>query len=552
MTSAPAANSCNRPPPLVPGPGGSGAAAWSRAIAIPGLVVILCLHSLSLPGYILQVDAVFGPHAPAVTWGFSAPIELVTRLLGGFLAGRLWVAGALFLCGFGPMVLLRDRQWAAQVFAGLLASLNPWVFGRLVEGQWGVAAALGVLFLWLGAWEALERKPGWLPALLCAGFAWLAVTFDQHSHAVAHRLALASIVWHRSWRDRAGLVWAATSFGALAILLTYGWLPFFLDRGIATYSAVESFSRPDLLLFRSSSSPTYGLWANLIGLFGFWPERLGRIPLLNQGASWWPVTSAILAAGAVVGAWLRRDRAWLLPIGILGLLLAGSTATPPGLTAMLWLMHRLPLLGAFREPEKWSALWLVTLVVLGAETIAFLSEKAMKGRPAISGLAGVAAAGATLAVLLPNGLGAIRELPASIAPIQYPTSWTRVAAYMQENLTAGTKVVVLPWELYEPLAFTKHQLTGNPAPAVFPGHLVSPKDAEIPGDLIQPGPAGIGDASLRPRPASCALRISIGRIQARWVLVEPAPQGAADARELLACGFSRSSGKLPGPVLLHD
>lgn len=531
--------------------GPSTAASWARAIALPAVIVLLCLHSLSAPGYVLQVDSAFGPRSPAINWGFSAPIQLIAHLLGGSLAGRFWLAGSLFLCGFGPMVFLRDRPWAAQLFAGALASLNPWVFGRLVEGQWGVVAALGAVFLWLGAWEALQRQPGWRLAFECAVLGWLAATLDQHALGLLVVLAGASLLWRKSWRSASFLRWGATSVGLLGALLVYGWVPFFVGHNLASYSSVKGFTQADLTLFRASASPSYGLWVNLMGLFGFWPERLGRIPLLNQGAPWWPVTTAVLAVTALTGAWLRRDRAWLLPAGVLGLLLAGSTATGPGLAAMVWLMRRLPLLGAFREPEKWSALWLIALVVLGAETLTFLAAKASVGRASKSAISGVVIAGIGLAVLLPGGVDAIRELPVTVVPVSYPATWLRTAAYMKAHVPSSSPVVVLPWELYEPLAFIGHHLATNPAPVVFPGRLLSSQDAQIAGAQNALGPDGIARASLHAMAGSCALQSSLARIGAQWVLVEPAPHGSEDARELLACGFTVRSGRPPGPVLLH-
>jgi hypothetical protein len=517
---------------------------------VPAVITAWCLHSLALPGYVLQVDSVFGPRSPSPAWDFGAPVQLVGSLVGGATAGRLWIAAALYLCGFGPMVLFRRRHWVVQVFAGALASLNPWVYGRLVEGQWGVAAALGTIFLWLATWEALQRRPGWSRAVCCAGLGAAAAVFEQHSLGLLVVLAGVSLVWHRSSWHLPQLAWSGASFLFIGVLLLYGLVPFFLGHASGSYYTVEHFSKADLIAFRAAASRAYGLWGNLAGLFGFWPERLGRIPLLNRGAPWWPLTTAILVVAALAGAGLRRDRAWLLATGILGLAIAGSTASAPGLAAMLWLMQRVPLLGAFREPEKWSGLWLIALVVLGAEALTALVVKISTGRPLANALSAVAVLCMALALLLPDGVGAITELPATVVPVRYPASWLHAAEYLQARVPARDQVVVLPWELYEPLRFTGDRLISNPAPVVFPGDLISSDDAQIPRAANQTGPDDLAAVALHPVDGSCALESTLHRLGIRWAVVEPAPGGRADARELLSCGFKARYGRLPGIVVL--
>ena len=47
----------------------------------------------------------------------------------------------------------------AQGPAGWLGALNPFVYDRVMEGQFGVAAGIGAVFLWLAAWAALQESP---------------------------------------------------------------------------------------------------------------------------------------------------------------------------------------------------------------------------------------------------------------------------------------------------------------------------------------------------------------------------------------------------------
>lgn len=521
-----------------------------RAVLLPALITGWSLHPLVLPGYILQVDSVFGPRMPLSLSGFNAPITLLFHLLGGALAGRVAVAGTLYLCALGPMVLFRRRSWLAQLPAGLLGALNPWVYDRLIEGQWAIAAALGVLFLWLASWEALQHQPGWRTAFLCALAGWAAVVLDEHTTGVIVVLAGASLLWHQAWRTRPQLVWGVASFLILGAMLLYGLPPFFLGHNNGTYYEVQHFGLPDLIEFRATTSARYGLWPNLAGLYGFWMERLGRIPLLKVGAPWWPVSAAALAALAVAGAFARRERAWLLPVGLFGLAFAGSTATAVGQQVFLWLMERMPMFGAYREPQKWSELWLLALVVLGAEAVSWLVEH--PGVRWAARLAEPAALVMVAATMFPAGVGALRQFPATIVPVQYPAAWTQMAAYLQQHVPAQAPVLVLPWSNYEELPFTGNLLTANPAPVVFPGHLISPNDLQIPGAVTEArSPGNLVQVALNPRPGSCALQRTVLGLGAHWVIVEPAPGGSPDAASLLACGFEVRTGRLPGLALLH-
>ena len=525
-------------------------AGWVLALVVPAAITVWSFHPLVLPGYILQVDLVTGPREPLSLAGFGAPLSLVFHLLGGALAGRLLVAGTLYLCGFGPMLLFRRRSWLVQLPAGLLGALNPWVYDHLIEGQWGVAAALGVLFLWVAGWEALQHRPGWRRAILCALAGWSAVVLDPRTGGMLVVLAGASLLWHRAWRDGLWLRWSLASFLILGAMLLYGVPSFVLGHNNGTYYAVQHFGRPDLVEFRAASSARYGLWPNLAGLYGFWAERLGRIPLLKAGAPWWPVSTAVLIALALAGALARRGRAWLLPAGLFGLAFAGSTATGVGQQVFLWLMERVPLMGTYREPQEWSELWLLALVVLGAEAVSWMVDR--PGPRWRTELAEPVAIVMVAATMFPAGVAALREYPATVVPVRYPSSWTQAATYLQEHVSPRAPVVVLPWSLYEELPFTGNLLTANPAPVVFPGHLISPNDLQIPGAVTEArSPGNLTQVALNPRPGSCALQRAVLGLGAHWVIVEPAVGGSADAASLLACGFKVRSGRLPGLVLLQ-
>jgi hypothetical protein len=508
---------------------------WIVAIVLPACLAAACLQTLlSTAGYVLQVDAVFGPRPAPLTLSFGAPVALVLQALqtvgGGEWTGKLVLLGVLFLCGFGPMLLLRDRPWWARCAAALLGMLNPWVFDRIGEGQWGVVGAAGSLFLWLAAFEALQRRPGPRRAAAVALATVLVVSFSANFAGILAVLAVAAVVGTRVWRDPARLRWTAAA-GALAVVaLLYAVIPFFVQHGAGTYSSVAGFGRADWEAFRPTPDGRYGALPALAGLYGDWAERTGRLPVATSGSTWWPVTAAVLVGLAVAGALAARRRRWLLGAGVAGLALAATTSTSWGVDAAAWLSQRVPLLAAYRDTQKWLALWLVALVVLGAEAVAAPSRWAR--RP----WAGQAAAATmALATLLPAGVNTLRELPRLTKPAVYPADWYAAADDLRADVPGGEAVAVLPWHLYEPLAFTG-RLTANPAPVFFPGTLIVPNDPELPGQTAPPpSPGDIG--ALAQSAPLCALADGLRGMGVHWVVLEETV-GADDAlRRLRSCGF---------------
>ena len=199
---------------------------WALAGALPLAISLVCLRSFVDDGYLLQVDIVFGPRPGPVPAGLGAPVALLqaagVELLGGEITGRLYAAGALFLAGFAPMVLLRRAPWYARCVAAFLGALNPWVYDRMVEGQWGVVVAAAGLFLWVAAWEALQASPGARRALVLALTGAGVAAFAPHMLGPIAVLALAGSLFGRDLEGPRAVLWTGASFAMLAVLLSYG------------------------------------------------------------------------------------------------------------------------------------------------------------------------------------------------------------------------------------------------------------------------------------------------------------------------------------------
>jgi hypothetical protein len=498
------------------------------------------------------VDAVFGPRSGPVPNDLGSPVALLqagaAELVGGSLTGRAYAGAVLFFAGFAPMVLLKRAPWYAQCAAGVLGALNPWVYDRLVEGQWGVVIAGSGLFLWVAAWERMHARPGATSALLLAACGLLVAVFDPHMLGPLAVLVVVGALWSRVWRRREERVWTGVGVALLALLLSPVVLSFFLSDERGSYSTVRQFTRADFAFFRSVSSRDYGLIANLAGLYGYWGERIGRFPLANVDAQWWPLTTSVIVGTALVGVWLRRDRRWLFVCGLIGLAVSASTAPPWGLDAAAWLAERVPLLAAYREPQKWDALWLVAVVTLAGsavESLARVTTRSTKRRA--EWFAPALAYALVMCALFPAGIAQIRAAPDIVKPVAYPSYWYRSASYLSAAVPRDEPVVVLPWHLYQPLVASEGRLVANPARVFFPGHLVVPQNLEITGRSteISSHYDRIGLVTARAGYESCALAAAIRRERVRWVLVLDAAEGRESVLSLRRCGFSLVQG-MPG------
>jgi hypothetical protein len=440
------------------------------------------------------------------------------------------------------MVVFRRSVWYAQCAAGVLGMLNPFVYDRMVEGQWFVVVATGGLFLWLAAWEDLHRDPTFARAALVAVSAAGIAAFDPHLLGPVAVLMLVDAAATRIWRDRVRLRATAASVGLLGLLLLPGVIRFFVGNSSGGYGSVRQFTRADFEFFRSASSPDYGLVVNLVGLFGYWGERIGRFPLAHGGHAWWPLATAVIVAAAVAGAWLNRGRAWLLVCGLIGLAVSASTALPGGVDAASWLAARVPLVGAYREPQKWSALWLLAVTVLAASAVESL--------PRVRRLPTAAAAPAlayllVLAALVPVGISQARALPTIVKPVRYPDYWSETKSFLARKVPSDEPVAVLPWHLYQSLYVSEGRLVANPARVFFPGRLVTPNNLEIPGRATEITSDFDRIGLVAARGDVCAVGRVIRSLVIHWIIVLDSGESRATVEGLRGCGWVVSQGR-PG------
>lgn len=520
-----------------PRPGGrTGAvAAWLAACAVgrrvgPGALFValaaLVLGPGLAPGYLLTLDMVFVPrfHVPweALTsgqnsWGLL-PVYLLleagTRLLPGDLLQKLVLVAILSGAGLGVFQAAPGPR-AARLLAGLFYAANPFVYERLLAGQWLFLAGYALSPWAFGAMvRALAPAPrsraggGARPTLPgCWRWAarpvllWSAAALVSVHHAVLLALPLVALalgqlaVGHRRAAGR------AVAILALFLALNGWWLALSLVGG----RFAASIDLSHYLAFAARPDPQYGLLLNLLALYGFWREHIEAL-LTKEALPVWPLWHsplwAVMGLGLLGG--LARRRRMALALGLAAMLGAATFAalgpSPQTYVVNNWLFEHLTPLRALRDPQKYVAL--VALAQSWALALGFgwlaAASRAMRWRRVAVSPSGLRAAQGALAPVLGLALAALVllvnlrmlwGLSGQLRPVQYPPSWEAAARALAADPARGT-LLVLPWQRYARFAFAGRTI-GNPAPSYFGGAV-----------LINPDP---GLPRLRPVPATPAV-----------------------------------------------
>ena len=200
-----------------------------RRVSAPLLLGVVLAAGVCYPfadGRLLLLDFVSGPHQPllppeafglddALTGGvpFALGCALLDHLLGR--AGSVVPAVIFFpLATTGAARLLRTAALPARLGAGLLYTVNPFVFDRLYAGQLGVLLGYALLPFAVDALLDAAQRPhrvaraaGWSAAavMMSEHFAWILVPVT------------AGILLTRPRRGRASLRLAGAALGAAAI-----------------------------------------------------------------------------------------------------------------------------------------------------------------------------------------------------------------------------------------------------------------------------------------------------------------------------------------------
>jgi len=476
-----------------------------------GLSIIVLLP-IFLPGYILTLDMVFTPHTawPAEltsSYPLDAVLWLLAQVLPGDVVQKIVLIAILLLSGVGMHLLMRELlgssgttitptypRWSvseqhqeadsvfrasprfalrvATYFAGIFYMINPFVYSRLMAGQWQVLLGYALLPFFVLALVRLLAHPSWRTALWPA--VWALVVLAASVHFVGMIIVLgvlftaAGII--KYWKQRRimrQLLMQLIAGGFTILVVSCYWLLSALfGQGevgeIATRADATQFSA-----FATHSGPL-GSVGEVLRLQGFWAEARELFVLPQDVLPFWGLIVLLLWILVVLGAvrlWRTNRPVAVIAIGsvVVGAIVAASPL-------MQQLAQIFPILGGYREPHKFTVLVALGFSLLAAFGVLYLVDS--RSHKKAWAVACLALPLFITPTMFWAGAGQLR-------PVDYPQEWYGLNQQLKDNVPAGKEVLFLPWHMYAPYSFSNGRIIANPAEKFFEAPVIISDDPEF-------------------------------------------------------------------------
>ena len=436
-------------------------------------------------GYVLLGDMVFTPamHPPNSLLSPSFSTMNVTliygiawvlsRAIGAVLLQKAILFLLAFLSGYLMYRKAPVRQRAARLFAGTLYAVNPFVYTRMLMGQWGLLLGYALLPVALASTLDTVREPTVgrcaRTALWIAGIALLSL----HMGAVALlACALAGVFQLAALRGRGKAAAALVVVLVLFLLLGALWIVPAVKGNVAA-----SFGKADLKVFETRSTSQAGTALSVVGMYGYWKTQIdalmprGWVPL-------WPVVAVGLVLLSLFGFWsyrgdpTRGPLAWaMLVLGIAGFFLALGVKAPLAGSLFSFVYNHVPAFRLFREPQKFVALLALSYALLGGLGVERLVTRRSPEPGRREQWRRVLPALLIVLVLL-YSFRMFGGLWGEAKAVTYPRSWDQ-ARQVLDNDKGDWNAIYLPPYWYMRFDFTKNRQTiTSPMPFYFTNRYV--------------------------------------------------------------------------------
>ncbi len=463
-----------------------------RSIVFSIFGTVSSLYILLVAGYILLLDWVPGSYStfPYQTFNnfFQSPSNLIlfslSTLFSGWIIQKIILISLCFSLFFVPLYFFPWKQYKyAAYFTAIFFAINPFVYERLLAGQWRVLAGyvcLFPLFYYLFQFSrdnSLRSALGVFTTLLFTGI-W-SIHFLAIGIVVTALYLAMHFMCQFSTRRNTNLYQGLKNIclGSLLFLLVS--LYWIIPLCIYGSNQLEGFGSEDYSAFSTVRDPNIGTVLNVLTLRGFWATDEAWGEQFKHPGDTAPVFySGFIVLLLLVGVgWceLRKDISARFERNSLLVIFVLATIFATGISAYgLWqinylLLEHVPFWSGFRDAQKWVGVLAVVYALFAGVGIASLIDRFTRYKFTM--------AACSLLIALAISPYQLFGLSGQVQPVWYPTEWSEVDMILkqEENCTA----VFLPWHQYYAVAWNNGQLSGNPAQRAFECTVFTSQNTEL-------------------------------------------------------------------------
>ncbi|HWQ59732.1 MAG TPA: hypothetical protein VN420_01130 [Candidatus Fimivivens sp.] len=452
------------------------------------LVAVAVMAPACGSGFVFLTDMVWGPNngfadlfrneigsgtalnALRILLSFAIPADILQKIV---------LTVVLFLPGIGMYRLAsRYMNRALAVGAGLLFMLNPFVYERLLIGQWVVLLGYGFLPFAVLLFDRFLERRDW------KRFLWFSFAFSVypllgiHYAYIAAGFLLTFGLVHLARTGEWKSLWTPISFArilsfvVLFLLVNGFWLfPFLGSSG-----ELSKFGLADFDAFSALPDPHFGIWFNILSLYGIWSNNF--LSPKDFHPYWFLVTPVVLVFSAVGAYRLMRQGtvlAWTIALSFVPVVLIAVGYADDLTKPLIEFLYRfVPFFSGLRDTEKAVGVLAFSYALLVPVGVAFLFESI--GKRFLGGARSHRVAVAVVAVLPFLWAGtALWGAHGQIAAHPYPHGWYGAEHTLRADPDTKS-VLILPWHQYIRLDFADGVMVANPGGTFFSEPAVVGKD----------------------------------------------------------------------------
>lgn len=448
-----------------------------------GLAVFV-LSGMLLPGYVLTLDMAWTPDLP-YSWNADAPNNLFMLLalfhtlalvVPAWVVQKIFLLVLIFLLFFIPWKFLPVVQGTtARLVAVGIFALNPFVYGRILAGQWFVLLGYALLPLVLWSLMRLANHPGRRTAILFALVLTLVGFVSIHFLYLASVVSVVWLTFVLLWRWFEGKAVEVRLMARSVFLAGVGFVVvnlFWIVPAMMRSAPLEArFNETYFSTFSAVGNGAVPVMANVAVLGGFWGE----------GLAWryyfvWPQDQPIflVVAGVVVflvflglGHLCRKRETRLygllfVSMGGFAYITALGLADTPFKAFNLFLYEHVPLWGGLRDSHKIAGVLALVYAIGSGVGVGILLAYAKRVSFRVESFLSIAI------FFLPVVMGIYmwNGFYGQLKPVSYPRAWYEAKVAI-DKMPAGEKVLVLPWHGYLSLDFAGNRVVANPTESFF-------------------------------------------------------------------------------------